>query len=165
MLFFIFLLLGILTVCIQSTVLNLFQQFPIKPDLVILIIAYLGIFHEPTKGIIISFILGFFLDTLSGSSTGLFSLLRIITFLLVWLTSSNLYLKNAISQIFLIFLLNIIDGVLFVIFMYILSVSYNISPFFVAFLSIQAILTAIICPWVFNILNKTYNLIRPTLEN
>jgi rod shape-determining protein MreD len=165
MFFFVFLFLGILTVCLQSTVLNIFPQFPVKPDLVILIIAYLGVFHEPTKGIIVAFILGFFLDTLSGSPTGLFSFLRIITFLFVWMASSNLYLKNALSQIFLIILLSIIDGVLFILFMYILSASYNIWPFFIVFLPIQAILTAIICPWVFNILDKTSNFIRPTLKS
>lgn len=164
MVFSIFLFLGVITVCFQSTALNLFPQFLVKPDLVIIIIAYLGVFHEPTRGIIIAFVLGFFLDTLSGSTTGLFSLLRIITFLLVWLTSSNLYLKNALSQIFLIILLHIIDGALFILLMFFLGVSYNIWPFFIVFFPLQAILTAVICPWAFNILHKISNFIKPTLE-
>jgi len=159
--FFGFLLLGIVFLSLQTTILNFSPYIPVKPDLIIIMVAYLGIFQGPVRGIFLAAILGYLTDTLSGGITGLFTFLRILTFFLTKLASENLYLKSALSQTILIIMLSIIDGILLLLTLYVFSSVENLWIFVARFLPIQAILTGIFGPLIFLILNKTELLFEP----
>ena len=159
--FFGFLSLGIVFLSLQTTILNFPPHIPIKPDLIIIMVAYLGIFQGPVRGILLAATLGYLADTLSGGITGLFTFLRIVTFFLTKLVCENLYLKSALSQTILIIMLSIIDGILLLSTLYVFSSVENLWIFVARFLPIQAILTGIFSPLIFLILNKTELLLEP----
>jgi len=159
--FFVFLLLGIVFLSLQTTILSFSSHIPAKPDFIIIMVAYLGIFQGPVRGIFLAAALGCLVDTLSGGIIGLFIFLRIVTFFLTKLACENIYLKNALSQTILIITLSIADGILLLSTLYVFSSVENLWIFVVRFLPIQAILTGMFSPLIFLILNKTELLLEP----
>ncbi|MFH2012201.1 MAG: rod shape-determining protein MreD [Pseudomonadota bacterium] len=149
------LLLGVVFLGLQTTFLNFYPFMPVKPDLIIIIVAYLGIFKDPVRGIFLAAILGYLTDTLSGSTTGLFTFLRIVTFLLAKLACENIYIKSILSQIVLIIALSIIDGILLLSTLYVFSSVDNLWIFVIKFLPIQATINGIFGPLIFLVLKKT----------
>ena len=159
--FFGFLLLGIVFLSLQTTILNFSPFIPVKPDLIIIMVAYLGIFQGSVRGVFLAAILGYLTDTLSGSIIGLFTFLRIITFFLTKLACENLYLKNTFSQIILIIMLSIIDGILLLSTLYAFGSVENLWGFVARLLPFQAVLNGMFGPLIFLILNKTELLLEP----
>jgi len=159
--FFVFLLLGIVFLSLQTTILSFSSHIPVKPDFIIIMVAYLGIFQGPVRGIFLAAALGCLVDTLSGGIIGLFVFLRIVTFFLTILACERIYLKNALSQTILIITLSIADGILLLSTLYVFSSVENLWIFVVRFLPIQAILTGMFSPLIFLILNKTELLLEP----
>lgn len=159
--FFGFLLLGIVFLSLQTTILNFSPHIPVKPDLIIIMVAYLGIFQGPGRGLFLAATLGYLVDILSGGITGMFTFLRIATFFLTKLVCENLYLKSVLSQTILIIILSIIDGILLLSTLYLFSSVENLWIFVARFLPLHAVLTGIFGPLIFLILNKTELLLEP----
>lgn len=153
--FVVFLFFGFFLLCLQTTVLNYIPGLPIKPDITLIMVCYLGIFKGPLISLFLAFFIGYILDTLSGSVLGLYSFLRIVTLFLTQLASESLYLKNLISQVTIITALSIIDGFLLLFLMYIFVSIDSLWPFVLKYLPLQSIITGIIGPFIFFALNKT----------
>ena len=153
--FVVFLSFGFFLLCLQTTVLNHIPGLPIKPDIPLIMVCYLGIFQGPLISLFLAFFFGYILDTLSGSVLGLYSFLRIVTLLLTQLASERLYLKNFLSQATIITILSIIDGFLLLFIMYIFVSIDSLWPFVLKYLPLQSIITGIIGPFFFFVLNKT----------
>jgi len=154
-LFFSFFISALIVLCFQTTVLDQIFLPSIKPDLIIIMVAYLGIFQSPVTGVLLAFTLGLLMDTLSGGVIGLYALLRIITFILTKLTSKNFYLRGVLPQIILLTVLSVIDGVLMLSILYIFSSINNLWPFILKHLPLQSISTGILSPVIIFLLNKT----------
>ncbi|MFH1623739.1 MAG: rod shape-determining protein MreD [Pseudomonadota bacterium] len=152
---------GLLFLCIETTLFNYFSGVPVKPDLILVMVVYLGIFRGPIIGIVLAFTLGYLMDTLSGSIIGLYSFLRIITFLLTKLACVNFYLNSVFTQTILVLVLSIVDGIFLLSTLYLFSSIDNLWPFVVKFVPLQSILTGILSPIIFLILNKTDLLLEP----
>lgn len=158
--FFTFLFLASILLCLQTTILNHFPLVLAKPDLTIIMVAYLGVFQSPVRGLFLAFTLGCLMDTLSGSIPGLYGLLRIGSFILTRLAHRNFYLTSVFSHIVLTILLNLVDGVLLLLIFYILGSVENLWPFLLKFLPLQCLVTGAISPVIFPVLKKTDLLIE-----
>jgi rod shape-determining protein MreD len=96
-----FSLAGLGMLFLQSAVLPGFLQWQLKPDLLLILVVYLG-FHERTiKAGAATYLLGLLQDTFAGTCLGLYGLVFLIIFLVVKAVSGRL---NAESPLLLLFM-------------------------------------------------------------
>src|SRR5512139_561489 len=90
--------LGIVALFLQTAVFpHVFATFT-KPDLVLILAVYLGLFHEPIMGGILVFFLGCLMDVFAGSTLGFFALTKTLVFLLSYGFRSHLYFGSHIAK-------------------------------------------------------------------
>jgi len=158
--FFSLLLLAFILLSLQTTIFSHIPLLPVKPDLTLIMVVYIAIFHDDTAGIFLAFFLGCLMDTFSGSITGMYALLRIGTFFLTKLAQQKLYLKSTLFYICLTTVLSFIDGLLVLFTVFVFSSVDTLWPFIFKFLFIQSILTGIVTPLIFFICNQTRLLVE-----
>jgi rod shape-determining protein MreD len=78
--FFIFLLTAFLLALVQSTLISLIFPSYLKPDLMILLVIFLGISFPPLPGAFLVLFCGLLYDTFSGGSLGLFAFVYLCIF-------------------------------------------------------------------------------------
>ena len=97
--FLVFLIAGVLALVSRDL---LFFTFPIgghAPDLVLVVVLYLGIFRNPVRGLLIAFVLGYVVDLTSGGGyAGLSSLVYLALFLFARLIGRVFYGRNVLIQ-------------------------------------------------------------------
>lgn len=76
---------------------------PATPNPTLIIVVYIGQFYSPASGLIISFILGHFLDHVSGGLLGLNSFAMVSLCYISYLLGKRIVIQNKLTQIFLIF--------------------------------------------------------------
>ena len=77
---FIFLLTAFLLTLVQSTLISLVFPSYLKPDLMILLVIFLGISFPPLPGAFLVLFCGLLYDTFSGGSLGLFAFVYLFIF-------------------------------------------------------------------------------------
>lgn len=152
MIFFCFSSVAVFLLCLQTTILNHLPFLPVKPDLTIIMVAYVGIFHPDVRGLLLAFTLGYVLDVLSGNMTGLYSLLRIFTFVFIKLSGQRFYLKTIPAQFLLITLLSLVDGIFLLSILNAFKLIYDPWPFLLTLLPAQAVVTGLTGPIIFFLL-------------
>ncbi len=91
-------LAGVIAVLLQVT---LFAHLPfgsLKPDLVLIVVLYAGVFLPPTEGGVLSFGLGYVTDIFTGRLIGLFTFTRVMAWLVARLASGMLNLRSVTAQ-------------------------------------------------------------------
>src|SRR4030067_519413 len=83
---------------------------PVTPNLVLIIVTYVGQFYSPIAGLVISFILGYFLDLASGSLLGLNSFSMVSLCYLSYLLGNRIVIQNRLSQSLVVFVFYLLYG-------------------------------------------------------
>ena len=94
-----FILLGAVAVVLQTTLLERSEILPVAPDLMVILCVYLGLHYQTVGGAVGAFLLGYLLDTFSGSPPGLYALAMTSVFALVYVVSKRLWIENPITTI------------------------------------------------------------------
>ena len=97
--FLLFAIAGALCVVVQTTLLEPFKIFPASPDLIVILCVYLGLHYHSVGGAVGAFLLGYLLDTFSGSPPGLYALAMTLVFTFVYLVSKRLWVENPITSV------------------------------------------------------------------
>jgi rod shape-determining protein MreD len=93
--------LGLLFMLLQSSVFPRFLPADLKPDLLLVLVIYLGLTESPVRGGLVSYLLGCLKDVFAGIYPGLFG----FTFLLVFYAARGVGGRfNSENPFFLIFL-------------------------------------------------------------
>jgi len=95
----IFIAAGALAVVLQTTLLERVAFLPAAPDLIVVLCVYLGLHYHTVAGATGAFLLGYLLDTFSGSPPGLYALAMTLVFALVYLVSKRLWVENPVTSI------------------------------------------------------------------
>lgn len=95
----IFMLAGALAVVLQTTLLEPFRLLPAAPDLIVVLCVYLGLHYHSVGGAVGAFLLGYLLDTFSGSPPGLYALAMTLVFAFVYLVSKRLWVENPVTNV------------------------------------------------------------------
>jgi rod shape-determining protein MreD len=106
----ILLLAGIVAVVLQATLLAQLPGGSLKPDLLLIVVLYIGFFLAPTEGGILSFVLGYLADLLLGYLMGLFTFARVTAWLFSKLASGMLNLKSVPAQTLFVALYTVVDA-------------------------------------------------------
>ena len=100
--FFLFLLTGILFALLQSSVLPLFFSPSWRPNLILILILYLGLSEHLSRALIAGLLLGAIQDSFCGATLGLYLSVYLIIILLTRLLSEQLNVESPPLLILLI---------------------------------------------------------------
>ncbi len=107
-----FLLLGFLILVLKSAISTRVSLDVWSPNLLLPIVLYLGVSHDVhiVRGAALSFILGYLLDSFSGSPMGLSTFVMVATFLVARGAGVNLLMRGQVFQIVLTFAFGVLAG-------------------------------------------------------
>ncbi|MBP1690459.1 MAG: rod shape-determining protein MreD [Deltaproteobacteria bacterium] len=111
----IYVITGTLALLLQTTILHGLTGGRIIPDLVLILCVYLGLHEHNIGGATGAFLLGYLLDSFSGSLVGLHAFAMTIVYLMVYLVSRRLWMDNALSGVAMVFLGSLLKGLAVVI--------------------------------------------------
>lgn len=106
----IYVLAGTAALLLQTTVLHGLTGGRIIPDLVLILCVYLGLHEHSIGGATGAFLLGYLLDSFSGSLVGLHAFAMTTVYLMVYLVSRRLWMDNALSGVAMVFLGSLLKG-------------------------------------------------------
>ena len=155
------LFVGILFLTLQTT---LFASLPIqriRPDLVLILILYLGLSYPPISGGILAFLMAFLMDLFSGNSFGLYTLSRTFLFYVAQFLKDRVYMDDFSSQFFFVFIFTLFEGLLILLLLNALNpgpIGPLYSLFFTFFLP-QSFFTGLVTPILFYLFNKGSSLL------
>lgn len=150
------LFLGVIFITLQTTLLTSFPIQRIRPDILLILILYLGLFYPPISGGILALFIGFLMDLFSGNGFGLYTLSRPLIFYVAQFFKGGFYLESFTSQFLFVFIFDLVEGLLILILLSALNPGPigNLYPLLFTFLLPQSFFTGLITPILFFLIRK-----------
>jgi rod shape-determining protein MreD len=150
------LLFGIISLTFQTTLLTLFPIQRMRPDLVLVLTLYLGLFYPPISGGILALFLGFLVDLFSGNGFALYTLSRPFLFYVAQFFKGRFFLEGFRSQFLFAFLLGLVEGLFILILIGILNPGpvSRLYPLLFTYLFPQSFFTGLVTPPLFFLIHK-----------
>ncbi len=150
--FFLFLLFGIFSLVLQTTVFYLIPgEFHV--DLILILVVYLGFTRDAIWGGIMAFCLGYMMDIGSGGIPGTFCFSKFILFLITTTVTRRFFTKHPMFIFSLVFLFSLLDG-LMVLGILRIHGTWRVEGLDVGNILFQAAATGLTAPIVFALLRK-----------
>lgn len=89
-----YLVIGIMLILVQTSVLPLFFGVSLRPDLILLLVLYIGLNETPLAGAFYAWLLGCLLDVFCGMTLGLNGMIMLLIFCGTYLGGRQLNLEN-----------------------------------------------------------------------
>ena len=142
-------LLGLifLSLVFQTTALAELPHQLAKPDLLLILIVYFGLYTSPLVGAILAFLSGYVMDIFSGSIFGVHTFSKTAIFFLTILIKDRFYVKSPLFQAGTIFSFSIIDGFIIISILGLVSPVENLLPSFFAFIIPKSLITGLVGPF------------------
>ena len=146
----IYFTLAVLFLIIESTLAQAVLPPLLIPDVILIMVFYLGFHRVSIEGVLITFILGYLADAFAGGIIGLSSFTLLLIFILTSRLSKIVALNSLLIKIGGAAFMSILKGTATYIFLRFLNQEI---PFYIIFPI--AVSTALISPFVINVLQKT----------
>jgi len=149
-------LAGLLLLTFQATLLPSFAIHHVQPDVVLILILFLGFSYPTVLGGLVALALGFILDLFSGNAFGLYTFTRPLIFFVAQLFRSHFYWKGFSFQFLFVFIFALMEGGVILL----LVSGLNPLPFHNLYSSVivdllpQSIITGLITPLLFPLFEK-----------
>lgn len=153
--FLIYLILGTSFLTLNAAILHVISPYGILPDFILIMVFYLGFHRRSIEGVITSFFLGLIADTFSSGVVGTTSFGLVFIFAVTRLLSKKMDFNSMPIKIGGAFIMTLLKANLVYLVLRILLFNRDVS--FYAFAVPAAIITAIISPVVFNLLDRLEN--------
>jgi rod shape-determining protein MreD len=137
----------------QTTILDLFFLGKMGFEVSLILVVYAGLHLDVMKGGILAFVLGFFLDCITGSMTGFFIFIYVAIFFLSKVVSSRVYPEEIAFIMGFTFLCVFSKGIITILiyyFIYDVDLSHNILRIFLP----QALVAGVLSPALFPIFDR-----------
>ncbi len=148
----VYVVTGALALLLQTTILHSLTGGRVIPDLILILCVYLGLHEHNVGGATGAFLLGYLLDSFSGSLVGLNALAMTTVFMVVYLVSRRLWMDNTLAGIAMVFLGTLIKGVAVVLALAAYLSIDRVSLVALETLVAEAVLAAALTPVVFALL-------------
>jgi rod shape-determining protein MreD len=136
-----------LSLVIQTTALGELSYQLAKPDLLLIITVYLGLYSKPLAGAILVFLSGYLMDIFSGSIFGVQTFSKTAIFFLTILIKHRFYVESPLFQAGTIFLFSIIEGFIIISILGMVSPIVNLLHPFFLFIIPQSLITGLVGPF------------------
>lgn len=94
---------AVLAMLVQTTVLSWIPRLPVVPDLIVVLVVYLALRHPGLGGALGAFLLGYFLDTFSGTTLGVNAFALTAVYGGVSLIARNLWIEGGVPAMLVVF--------------------------------------------------------------
>ena len=150
------LFLGIVFLTLQVTLLTSFPIRRIRPDLILILLLYLGIFYPPISGGLFALFMGFLMDLFSGNGFGLYALTSPLVFYGARFFKGRLYVESLTSQFLFVFIFGLAEDLLILILLSALNPGPidKLYPLLLTFLLPQSLFTGLITPPLFFLIRR-----------
>jgi rod shape-determining protein MreD len=132
---------------VQTTVLAQLPHQLAKPDLLLILTVYFGLFSNPLGGAILAFLSGTLMDVFSGSIFGIQAFSKTAIFFSTILIRDRFYIKSPLFQGAIIFSLSIIEGFIIISILGLVSPIGNFLPSFFTFIIPKSLITGLVGPF------------------
>jgi len=155
-----FIALGFTLLVTQAALSALFSAHPLAPNLLLPVVIYVGVTHDVSivRGAILSFVLGYMLDSFCGTAMGLHTFVLVATFLVARGAGLSLFSRGAAFQVVLTFAVGLFAGGTI---LALRAIFEKPAPFpagdianTARLLAIPALMTAVFAPLIFVIVRK-----------
>ena len=136
-----------LSLVAQTTVLAELPHQIAKPDLLLILIVYCGLYSPPLAGAILAFLSGYMMDIFSGSIFGIHAFSKTAIFFLAILVKDRFYIESHLFQAGTIFSLSIIEGFIIILILGLVSPVENLLPSFLTFIVPKSLITGLVGPF------------------
>ncbi|MDO9529680.1 MAG: hypothetical protein Q7J27_11055 [Syntrophales bacterium] len=144
---------SLVLVVLQTTVLDLFFLGKIGFEVSLILVVWAGFHLDVMKGGILSFVLGFFLDCITGSMTGFFIFIYVVIFFFSKVVSLRVYAEGIAFIMGFTFMCVFSKGLITVLiykFIYSVYISHNVLEIFLP----QALVAGVLSPVLFSMFDK-----------
>jgi len=138
------------TVLLQVTILPAYLADPFKPNLLIIVVTYLGLKTNRSGGVI-AFALGLLQDCYSGIYLGLNGFSYLCHFIFLNLAADRLYTESRFLMVFVVFISTVVNGLLNLLLLLIFSTAGSIYATLLPDIVPQAIANAVISSLLFSL--------------
>jgi cell shape-determining protein MreD len=155
-----FLLLGVALLIIQSSlyrVIDLIHHAGATPSLLLPLVVFMGV-HEYSisRGVALSFILGYLLDLFAAAPIGLFTFISVATFFMARIAGVRLAAQTLLTKVALAFVFALLESILLVVLTAILGGDPYRARALAVLVPGHAILTAAFAPLVFRLAERVH---------
>lgn len=153
-----FLSVGLLLILLQSNLHHVLAMLPlvgVTPNLVMPLVVFLGVHeHSMTRGAVLTFILGYLLDVLSGAPVGFFTFVHVACWWMARVAGVRLTAQTWLTRVSLGFVFSVVEAAITLILLAVFG-SDTRRPVEVAAVVVpHALSTAIVAPLVFRLAQR-----------
>ena len=94
---------AVVAMLVQSSVLAIVPRLPVVPDLILVLVVHLGLRYHGVGGVVGAFLLGYFLDTFSGTVPGMNAFAMTAVWVAVYLVARSLWTQGWFSAVVVVF--------------------------------------------------------------
>ena len=143
------LVLGLIAIFIQGTVLRAISPAWVVPNLLVIIVVFLGFYEASVRGATLAFILGLELDFANGLLVGPWAGAFVVSFGILASLSQRIFVESPLAAIIAVFACSIVSAIVYFTLVYEFHPAVTvIVPFSVA----EAALNAVLAPFIFGVL-------------
>jgi rod shape-determining protein MreD len=136
---------------LQVTVFPEFLADPFKPNLLIIVVAWLSFREGGVQGVLLSFLLGLIADCFSGHYLGLNAFSFLIIHLVMRKVSGRLYTDSLYLMVLVVFLATLLNGINHLLLLFLFSLAEGIYATLLAGLLPQALVNALATSLLFSV--------------
>jgi len=140
---------GLLALVLQTTVLHALSDGRVIPDLLLILCVHLGLYEHNVGGATGAFLLGYLLDSFSGSVVGLNAFAFTLVYVVVYLFSRRLWMDTVLASVAMVFLGSLLKGIAIVGALAVYLAIDRVSLATGQTLAAEALLAAALAPVVF----------------
>jgi rod shape-determining protein MreD len=155
-----FLTVGLLLILLQSNLHLALSMLPLvgaTPNLIMPLVVFLGVYeHSMTRGATLTFILGYWLDVLSGAPVGFFTFVHVACWWMARVAGVRLTAQTWLTRVSLGFIFSVVEAAITLILLAVFG-SDTRRPVEIAAVAVpHAISTAVVAPIVFRIAQRLH---------
>ena len=147
------LILGLIAIYIQGTVLREIGPSWVVPNLLIIMVVFLGFFEASIRGATLAFLLGLELDFANGLLVGPWAGAFVVSFGILASLSQRIFVESPVAAMFAAFGSSIVSSLVY------LTLVYEFHPAVTAmvpFSLLEAVINAVLAPFVFGFLKVIF---------
>lgn len=125
----------------------------VVPNLVLVLVVYLGLHYHGVGGVVGAFLLGYFLDTFSGTILGVQASACTAAYVVAYLISRTLWTEDGLPAMIVVFLAALVHTLVAYAVVVLVDRAWPGWHVVVRRGLAQAVLAALVTPWVFRVLS------------
>jgi rod shape-determining protein MreD len=152
---------AVLAMLVQTTVGELVTGLTeVVPNFVLVLAVYLGLRYHGVGGVVGAFLLGYFLDTFSGTVLGVHAAACKAAYVVAYLISRTLWTEDGLPAMIVVFLASLVYMLVAHAVVVLVDRAWPGWPVVIRRGLVQAVLAALATPWVFGVLHWERRLLR-----